>query len=69
MIPVSERTAFWISVVGWLALLVSVVEIARTSGSVIVLIIVVVALVILGVNLFLRRSAAGIRTRNDRPEQ
>ncbi|MGW5385583.1 hypothetical protein [Nocardia sp. NPDC003963] len=69
MIRVSERSAFWIGVVGWLALLVGAVEIARTSGSGVVLTFVVVTLVILAVNLFMRRSAAGIRTRKDRPEQ
>lgn len=61
-----ERRSFWFGVLTCVALSVSAVEVVRTSGSAVVVVLVLVALVVLGGSLFRRRSDSGIRLRRGR---
>lgn len=65
----AERWSFWFNLVACLSLSVSAVEIIRTSGSRLVLALVLVSVTVLGVTLFRRRADSGIRFRNSRPDQ
>ena len=61
----AERWTFWLNLVACAALSVSAIEIVRTSGSRIVLALVLVSIAVLVVTLFRRRADSGVRVRTD----